>query len=168
MPTTLDSTHDEVNIVALSLDYDVGFATLTSATSWAHHVNQTIADETGEYINFGFFQSSYGQNPRFYIVGHEGLDDKSYAQEFRLASKSGGTFDWLAGLFYKNETPIILENDYTPGALDYLQRLRADLRAGQRLRLPPNAVTEVALYAGPDAVHRRPADRQRRRLYQLL
>jgi len=115
----LDSTHDEVNVVALSLEYDVGFATFTSSTSWAHHVDTTIADETGEYINFGFYQSSYGQNPRSYIVGHEGLDDKPFAQEFRVASKSGGPFDWLAGLFYKSETTDILENDYTPGGLDY-------------------------------------------------
>ena len=115
----LDSTHDEVNIAALSIDYDMGFATLTSASSFAHHVNQTIADETAEYENFGFFQSAYGQNPRFISDGHEGLDDKSYAQEFRLASKLGGTFDWLAGLFYKNEDTVILENDYTPGALNF-------------------------------------------------
>jgi iron complex outermembrane receptor protein len=115
----LDSTRDEVNVVALTLDYDVGFATFTSATSWSHHSDQTIADETGEYINFGFYQSSYGQNPRSYIVGHEALDDKSWAQEFRLASKSGGTFDWLAGLFYRDETTDILENDANPGYLDY-------------------------------------------------
>jgi outer membrane receptor protein involved in Fe transport len=115
----LDSTRDEVNVVALTLEYDVGFATFTSATSWSHHSDQTIDDETGEYINFGFYQSSYGQDPRSYIVGHEALDDKSWAQEFRLASKSGGTFDWLAGLFYKSETTDILENDANPGYLDY-------------------------------------------------
>jgi iron complex outermembrane receptor protein len=115
----LDSTHDEVNVVALSIEYDLGFATLTSASSWAHHVDSTIDDETGEYINFGFYQSSYGQNPRSYIVGHEGLDDKPWAQEFRLASRTGGAFDWLAGLFYKHETTDILENDYTPGGLDF-------------------------------------------------
>jgi len=115
----LDSTHDEVNLVALSLDYDMGFATLTSASSFSHHVNQTIADETAEYINFGFYQSAYGQNPRAFVVGHEGLDDKNWAQEFRLASKLGGTFDWLAGLFYKREDTIITENDYTPGDLAF-------------------------------------------------
>jgi iron complex outermembrane recepter protein len=115
----LDSTHDEVNVVALSIEYDLGFATLTSASSWAHHVDTTIDDETGEYINFGFYQSSYGQNPRSYVVGHEGLDDKPWAQEFRLASRTGGAFDWLAGLFYKHETTDILENDYTPGGLDF-------------------------------------------------
>jgi outer membrane receptor protein involved in Fe transport len=115
----LDSTHDEVNLVALTLEYDMGFATLTSSSSFSHHVDTTVIDETAEYINFLFYQSSYGQNPRSYIVGDEGLDDKNWAQEFRLASKTGGTFDWLVGLFYKNEDTFILENDYTPGGLAY-------------------------------------------------
>jgi iron complex outermembrane receptor protein len=115
----LDATHDEVNLFALSLEYDMGFATLTSASSWSHHVNVTNADETAEYENFGFFQSAYGQNPRFFTAGHEGFDDKPWAQEFRLASKTGGTFDWLGGLFYKSEDTVITENDYTPGAEDF-------------------------------------------------
>jgi iron complex outermembrane recepter protein len=114
-----DTTRDKVNVAALALEYDLGFATMTSSTSWSHHVDTTVADETAEYLNFGFYQSSYGQNPRSYIVGDEGLDDKNWAQEFRLASKSGGIFDWLAGLFYKKEDTYILENDYTPGGLAY-------------------------------------------------
>jgi iron complex outermembrane recepter protein len=115
----LDSTRDRVDVAALTVDYDMGFATLTSATSWAHHVNNTTADETGEYINFSFYQSLYGQNPRSLIVGHESLDDKPWAQEFRLASKTGGTFDWLAGLFYRKQTTDIGEDDFTPGGLSY-------------------------------------------------
>jgi iron complex outermembrane receptor protein len=115
----LDSTRDEVNVAALSLEYDVGFATFTSSSSWAHHVNESLLDETAEYVNFGFYQSAYGQNPRTFTEGHEGLDDKTWAQEFRLASKSGGTFDWLGGLFYKNQDTFILENDFTPGYFDY-------------------------------------------------
>jgi iron complex outermembrane receptor protein len=116
---SLDTTHDEVNVVALSLEYDLGFATMTSSTSWAHHVNQTLTDETAEYINFGFYQAAYGQNPRSFVEGYESLNDSPFAQEFRLASKGGGTIDWLGGLFYKNETTDIVENDYIPGDLAF-------------------------------------------------
>ena len=38
---SLNVTNDEVDLVALTLEYDMGFATLTSASSWAHHTNQT-------------------------------------------------------------------------------------------------------------------------------
>jgi iron complex outermembrane receptor protein len=114
-----DTTHDNVDVAALSVSYDMGFATLTSATSWAHHVNRTSADETHEYTNFPFFQSLYGQDPRTYILGLESLDDRPFTQEFRLASKAGGVVDWLAGLFYNNQKTILREHDFYQGYLDF-------------------------------------------------
>jgi len=114
-----DRTRDEVNLAAMSLEYDMGFATVTSATSWSHHDNASSVDETGEYLNFSFSQSLYGQNPRTYIVGDESLDDKGWSQELRFASKSGGTLDWLGGLFYRNQTTDIEENDHFPGYDDF-------------------------------------------------
>ena len=114
------TTHDTVDMAALTLEYDMGFATLTSATSWAHHVNHTSADETAEYENFfGFPQDLYGQNPRMFIVGKEAFDDKPWSQELRLASKSGGKLEWVGGLFFKNQTTAIKEDDYYPGYYDF-------------------------------------------------
>jgi outer membrane receptor protein involved in Fe transport len=112
---SLEGTVDEVKVVALNVDYDFGFATLTSSSSWAHHNNTTHGDLTAEYVNFNFYQNLYGQNPRNIINALDQLDDKVYAQEFRLASKTGGTFDWIAGLFYKNQKTFIQEHEYYPG-----------------------------------------------------
>ncbi len=114
-----DTTHDRVDLFALSVEYDMGFATLTSATSYAHHSNLSVVDETAEYENFYFYQDFYGQNPRAFAVGNETIDDKPFSQEFRLASKTGGFFDWLGGLFYKYEKTDIEENDYYLGYYDY-------------------------------------------------
>jgi outer membrane receptor protein involved in Fe transport len=114
-----DTTRDRVDLVSLTAEYDFGFATLTSATSWSHHSNLSVVDETAEYENFSFYQDFYGQNPRAFAVGNETLDDKPLSQEFRLTSKTGGTFDWLGGLFYKYETTNIEENDYYLGYYDY-------------------------------------------------
>ena len=117
---TPDTTRDTANLAALTVEYDIGFATLTSATSWAHHRNKTSADETAEYLNFpGFPQDLYGQNPRTLIVGHEEFDDKPWAEEIRVASRSGGTLDWVGGLFFKHETTIIQEHDSYPGYNDF-------------------------------------------------
>ena len=115
----LEGAHDVVNLAALTLEYDMGFATLTSASSFAHHVNRSNDDLTALYTNFYFYQSLYGQNPRSFIQGHDELDDKPWSQEFRLASKTGGTVDWVAGLFYKNETTNIQEHEFEPGYLDF-------------------------------------------------
>jgi outer membrane receptor protein involved in Fe transport len=112
---SLEGTDDHVNLVALDVDYDVGFATLTSSSSWAHHNNETNSDLTALYTNFYFYQNFYGQNPRSFIQGHDQYDDKVWSQEFRLASKTGGLFDWVGGLFYKNEKSLIQEHEYYPG-----------------------------------------------------
>lgn len=112
---SLEGTTDDVNMVALNLDYDMGFATLTSSSSWAHHNNTTHDDLSAEYQNFNFYQNLYGQNPRSIIDALDQLDDKIYAQEFRLASKTGGKLDWIGGLFYKHEKTYIQEHEYYPG-----------------------------------------------------
>jgi outer membrane receptor protein involved in Fe transport len=112
---SLEGTTDRADVFALSLDYDVGFATLTSATSYAHHTNHTREDLTTLYTNFFFYQNLYGQNPLSFIQGHDLLDDKLYSQELRLASKSGGLFDWVGGAFFKNQTTDIQEHEFYPG-----------------------------------------------------
>jgi iron complex outermembrane recepter protein len=115
-----DTTGDTVNLVALTLDYDFGFATITSASSWAHHDNRSAGDETAEYLNFpGFPQDLYGQNPRMFVVGREAYDDKPWSQEIRLASKSGGRLEWVGGVFYKHQTTGIQEHDFYPGYNDF-------------------------------------------------
>jgi iron complex outermembrane receptor protein len=115
-----DTTGDTVNLVALTLDYDLGFATLTSASSWAHHTNGSVVDETAEYENFpGFPQNLYGQNPRMFVQGHEAFDDKPWSEEVRLASKSGGVLEWVGGVFYRHQTTAIQEHDSYPGYSDF-------------------------------------------------
>ena len=112
-------THDQVDLVALTLEYELGFATLTSNTSWAHHDNVASGDVTSLYDFFPFYSSFYGSNPRVLVVGHQEFDDKPWAQELRLASKSGGAYDWVGGLFYKSEQTTIREHDFYPGYNDY-------------------------------------------------
>jgi iron complex outermembrane receptor protein len=112
-------THDKVDLFALTLEGDLGFATLTSNTSYGHHVNQSSTDLTNLYSNFSFYTAYYGGNPRVLVTGHDVLDDKPWAQEVRLASKNGGFFDWVGGLFFKNETTIINEHEFYPGYHDY-------------------------------------------------
>jgi outer membrane receptor protein involved in Fe transport len=116
---SLEGTTDRADVLALSVDYDVGFATLTSASSWAHHTNHTQEDLTALYTNFSFYQNLYGQNPRSFIQGHDLLDDKLWSQELRLASKAGDLFDWVGGAFFKNQTTDIQEHEFYPGYQEF-------------------------------------------------
>jgi outer membrane receptor protein involved in Fe transport len=116
---SLETTRDKVDLVALTLEYDLGFATITSASSFAHHNNQTDSDLTALYTNFFFYQNFYGQNPRSFIQGKDQLDDKNWSQELRLASKTGGMFDWVAGAFFKRQQTYIQEHEFYPGYNDF-------------------------------------------------
>jgi iron complex outermembrane recepter protein len=115
----LEGAHDTVDLLALTLEYDLGFATLTSATSWAHHLNHSSDDLTTVYTNFSFYQSIYGQDPRSFVIGRDELNDKPWSQELRLASKEGGFLDWVGGLFYKSQKTNIQEHEFEPGYLDF-------------------------------------------------
>jgi hypothetical protein len=116
---TRASTNDKVDVVALTLDYDMGFATLTSNSSWSHHDNHTSSDLTNLYSYFPFYPSLYGANPRVLVTGHDEFNDKPWSEEVRLASKTGGFFDWVAGAYYKDQKTNIQEHEYYPGYLDY-------------------------------------------------
>jgi outer membrane receptor protein involved in Fe transport len=113
------TTDDVVDLAALTLEAELGFATLTSNTSWADHKNATVGDVTSLYDNFPFYPLLYGSNPRVLVVGHQGFADKPWAQEIRLASKGDKTTEWVVGAFYKTEQTDIAENDFYPGYLDY-------------------------------------------------
>ena len=117
---SLEGTNDKVDVIALNLDYDMGFATLTSSSSYAHHLNRSDADLTAEYTNFNFYKPYYGTNPRSFMTSHDQFNDKNWSQELRLASKTGGMFDWVGGLFYKDQTENIVEHEFYPGYNDYL------------------------------------------------
>jgi len=112
---TLDTTYDKVDLFALTLEADLGFATLTSDTSYAHHDNQSSTDLTNLYDDFSFYNQLYGNNPRVLVTGHDELDDKPWAEELRLASKTGGAIDYVGGLFFKHQTTLINEHEFYPG-----------------------------------------------------
>jgi iron complex outermembrane recepter protein len=114
-----DTTYDKVDLFALTLDGDLGFATLSSNSSWAHHVNESMSDLTGLFENFSFFSTLYGSNPRALITSPNAFNDQPWSQELRLASKSGGMFDWVGGVFFKNQTTVINEHQYYPGYQDF-------------------------------------------------
>lgn len=142
------STDDVVDLAALTLEADLGFATLTSNSSWADHKNATVGDVTSLYDNFPFYSLLYGQNPRVLVVGHQGFDDKPWAQEIRLASKDTTSIEWVAGAFYKTEQTDIAENDFYPGYLDYFNACVPVYGAGSGVTPSQCGIGETAYTPG--------------------
>lgn len=149
---TRASTDDRIDLVALTVEADLGFATLTSNSSYARHRNTTAGDVTSLYDFFPFYSALYGQNPRVLVTGHQGFEDKPWAQELRLASPSGGAYEWVAGLFYKDERTDIVEHDFYPGYLDYYNACVQQYGPGDGINPSQCGIGETAYTPGPPAV----------------
>ncbi|TCJ41407.1 TonB-dependent receptor [Parafrankia sp. BMG5.11] len=86
----------------LTLDYDMGWATLTSAT--------TYASSPQKMIDLNIF-GAVPTIPLFF-----GLDSKilTKQQELRLASNSNGRLEWVTGLYYLEQTAKSAVQLYVP------------------------------------------------------
>lgn len=75
--------------VSAQMDWNVGFAKLTSITAYRNQVNQSDQDVdfTGADI----------------VTNKTGNNIKTFTQEIRLASDNDGPFSWLIGGFYQHE-----------------------------------------------------------------
>lgn len=87
---------------SLSAEWDVDFATVTSATSWSRSRNVSIVDESALYGPlFPLFDPAAPANG----LSAFSLDVKlnKFTQELRIASSKSNRFEWLVGGFYTNE-----------------------------------------------------------------
>jgi outer membrane receptor protein involved in Fe transport len=109
------------------LEYDFGFATLLSSTSWNKEDQTFSTDVTSTFgTAFNFFFGPLNPGPPFpfppltdKILG--GFQDQKtnlskFTQEFRLTSPSNDRFEWLLGGYYTHEDGLI---DQLIGATDF-------------------------------------------------
>jgi iron complex outermembrane receptor protein len=98
------------NLLSLDMSYDVGFATLSSTSSYHTTSGSTLED--GSYnlagVGGGAYLPYYGGspvNPRF-VYDQEFTDtEHTFSQELRLVSKSdpANMFDYVLGLYYEKQ-----------------------------------------------------------------
>jgi iron complex outermembrane recepter protein len=98
-----------------TLDWDLGFATLTSATSYNEFESPFRTDVT--LLLSEAIEPLFGPN--------EGVQEQTtkydkVTQELRLASHSSDSFEWLAGVYYTKEKGDLIQHfaAVTPGTLD--------------------------------------------------
>ena len=93
----------KVNLGALEMSYDFGFATLTSSTSDYKHTGDSISENTGFSAQRYWLRDYYGNYPRPMHSAERSYEDKAFIQELRLVSNTAGPIDWLVGGFYRNQ-----------------------------------------------------------------
>jgi outer membrane receptor protein involved in Fe transport len=97
------STRDAV-LGALEMNLDLGFATLTSSTSYYDHSGDSTSENTGFYAQAGFL-SFYYNYPRPMASAVRTWSDRSTIEELRLVSDTGNKFDYVVGLWYQGPEP---------------------------------------------------------------
>ena len=96
-------------------DVDLGFATLTSATSYGT-LDETFRDDLTTNLS-GLLTAIFGTPNE--LFQDQQTDNKKFTQELRLASAKSDVFEWLVGGYYTHEKGLILQ-DFTavaPGTL---------------------------------------------------
>lgn len=115
---------DKTDLGSLVATFDVGLATITSASSYYDKSNYTVADGTPGMINIGgtSFIVYYPYNffPRTTNPQHTNDTDRSFVQELRMVSKEGGRFDYVVGLYFQDEKNNMGMVQTDPGVTEYL------------------------------------------------
>lgn len=95
----------ELRYYAASADWDVDFATVTSATSWSRSRNISVADESAIY---GPLFPEFDPAAPADGLSAFALDVKlaKFTQELRIASTKSDRFEWLLGGFYTDENVL--------------------------------------------------------------
>ncbi len=110
IPTPLSFQYRDYNATA---KWDMGFANLTSSTSYGTVNNTLVSDFTnaqvagsftyGEYIDL-LVDPGFGVTPPTALPFRNQVDDSKFTEELRLQSpKSENGFEWIAGAYYTYE-----------------------------------------------------------------
>jgi outer membrane receptor protein involved in Fe transport len=100
----------DLNIFTLSLKYDLGFADLSSTSSFMRMSNYYLHDQSYEYYDY-YLGNTGPLEPADFDSGNLIHDA---VEEIRMTSKTDGPLKWLGGLFYERQTRrFIMNNPYT-------------------------------------------------------
>ncbi|HUA90604.1 MAG TPA: TonB-dependent receptor, partial [Steroidobacteraceae bacterium] len=103
-----EPVYDIFHLAGLTISYDMGFAQLTSASSYyTREENQTQDDSEALYSVVGLFGVSI---PGYLDIPFNETDStRVFSEEVRLASTGTGPLQWIGGLFYTDFESIFTE-----------------------------------------------------------
>jgi outer membrane receptor protein involved in Fe transport len=120
----LEPASNDAKLGALEIDYDMGFATLSSSTSYYDRGFESVSDNTGFYgaqeISWApghswLYYYGYGGFRRPAIPAYRTFNEDAFVQEFRLVSNSDSSIDWVAGLYYLDQDGDSFQRTYVLG-----------------------------------------------------
>lgn len=122
---TLSPYTDRVDLASAVATVDLGFASLTSASSYYNNDSFAAADYTPAFFsNAGFsfnVYPPYNFYPRMLAITEVPTNDHSFIQELRLVSEKTKRINYVAGIYYQKESSSVQFHQYIPGIYAYLQ-----------------------------------------------
>lgn len=121
---TLSPYTDTIDLLSLDATIDLGFATVTSASSYYDDNSFAVADYTPAFFsNAGFnfnIYTPYNFYPRMLPIQEVPTNDHAVIQELRMVSSGENRFDYVVGAFYERQIGSVQFHQYMPGIEDYL------------------------------------------------
>lgn len=112
-------------LASADISYDLGFATVSSTTSYLDTGGRTLTDSTFGYLALPPVLHPYymgnPRNPRFVAQSDREDGDETFVQEVRLVSESSDTFEYALGAYYAKKKQIDTWHIYMPGAAEQSQ-----------------------------------------------
>ena len=102
------------DMAALEVNVDLGFATLTSSSSYYDREGDSVSENTGFYAKAGFL-SFYYNYPRPMASAVRSYKDEAFVQELRLVSDTKGPLDFIVGGFYRDQKTQSTQQSFLRG-----------------------------------------------------
>jgi len=102
-----EGIHDDIDIYALTIHWDVGFADLTSATSYFDRLGWQTQDASAS-----IYWTNGGATPFVAVPYDEQDPSRQTTQELRLTSKGNGNLNWTVGGYYSNLHSVWIEQSH--------------------------------------------------------
>ncbi len=146
-----EGVHDDIHIYGLTINANLGFADLTSASSYFDRLDwQTQDASTSIYLT--------NQIPGLFVaVPYSEVDpSRQFSQEIRLTSHDTGPLHWVAGAFYSSLRSVWQEESSNPAVAAATQAGQISNAAGVVPYIPdgsyftsfnPYTVKQTALFA---------------------
>jgi outer membrane receptor protein involved in Fe transport len=97
------------------MNWNLGFATLTSSTSSYDTSGSSVSENTGFYAQAGWLGLYYYNYPRPMASADRSYSDEAFVQELRLVSNTDGAIDWILGAFYRDQDVTASQYSYLHG-----------------------------------------------------
>ena len=104
----------DVRISSLDIEADLGFATVSSSSSYYRNEADSTYDQSYNYAAQGFWEF-YAGVPRDLVTGVKQYETDAFVQEIRLVSNGDGDIDWVVGAYYSSWHGSANAEDYIRG-----------------------------------------------------